>query len=187
MPPLGWKRLRPCAMIDIHKYRDIHSHQANLALRGDTIVSISPSEEMLVGGIYSVGIHPWDTITAPTAEMIELLRHKASDSRVVAIGECGFDMLRGGSIEVQQAVFDIHTTLAEQLDKPLIIHAVRADHLILAWFKRLRPSVPWIIHGFRGSQRRAEALLRAGLYLSININHPLNYPTPPERTFFETD
>lgn len=174
-------------MIDLHRYRDIHSHRAADALLGDTVVCISPGAEMLSGGTYSVGIHPWDTIDEPSDRQLALLRQQAADPRCVAIGECGFDLLRGGPIERQQRVFLAHAHLAEQLHKPLIIHCVRADHLLLAAVKAVRPTVPWILHGFRGRQSRAEALLRAGLHLSINPAHPLPYPLPADRTYTESD
>ena len=174
-------------MIDLHQYRDIHSHRAADAQRGDTVVCITPGTEMLPGGTYSVGIHPWDTVTEPSAEQLAQLRRQAADNRCVAIGECGFDMLRGGPVERQQRVFMVHAELAEQLQKPLIIHSVRADHLLLAAIKAVRPTVPWILHGFRGRQARAEALLRAGLSLSINAAHPLPYPLPAARLYPESD
>lgn len=174
-------------MIDLHQYRDIHSHRAADALRGDTVVCITPGTEMLPGGTYSVGIHPWDTVDEPTAEQFAQLRLQAADSRCVAVGECGFDLLRGGPVERQQRVFLAHAELAEQLQKPLIIHSVRADHLLLAAIKAVRPTVPWILHGFRGRQSRAEALLRAGLSLSINAARPLPYPLPASRLYPETD
>ena len=174
-------------MIDLHQYRDIHSHRAADALRGDTVVCITPGTEMLPGGTYSVGIHPWDTVDEPTAEQFAQLRLQAADSRCVAVGECGFDLLRGGPVERQQRVFLAHAELAEQLQKPLIIHSVRADHLLLAAIKAVRPTVPWILHGFRGRQSRAEALLRAGLSLSINAARPLPYPLPAPRLYPETD
>lgn len=174
-------------MIDLHQYRDIHSHRAADALRGDTVVCITPGTEMLPGGTYSVGIHPWDTVDEPTAEQFAQLRLQAADSRCVAVGECGFDLLRGGPVERQQRVFLAHAELAEQLQKPLIIHSVRADHLLLAAIKAVRPTVPWILHGFRGRQSRAEALLRAGLSLSINAARPLPYPIPASRLYPESD
>ncbi len=174
-------------MIDLHQYRDIHSHRAADALRGDTVVCITPGTEMLPGGTYSVGIHPWDTVDEPTAEQFAQLRLQAADSRCVAVGECGFDLLCGGPVERQQRVFLAHAELAEQLQKPLIIHSVRADHLLLAAIKAVRPTVPWILHGFRGRQSRAEALLRAGLSLSINAARPLPYPLPAPRLYPETD
>lgn len=174
-------------MIDLHRYSDIHSHRTADALRGDTVVCITPGEEMLPGGTYSVGIHPWHTIDEPTASQLAHLHRQAADNRCVAIGECGFDLLRGGPIERQQRIFLIHARIAQQLHKPLIIHCVHADHLLMAAIKAIHPTAPWIIHGFRGSQARAQALLRAGLSLSINKAHPLPYTLPADRIYPESD
>ena len=55
-------------------------------------------------GLYAAGIHPWWTLD----EDFDLEEYKAGLSQlwdlpqVVQIGECGFDRLRGASLEVQQ-------------------------------------------------------------------------------------
>lgn len=178
-------------MKPLEKYADIHSHRPELAQRGDTIVSISPDDEMLSAGTYSVGIHPWSTADGrPTLAALKRLVTKARDQRVVAIGECGFDRIRGGDVALQTALFDFHARLARKLDKPMIIHSVRADDLLLAAVRRHRP-VPgqWIIHGYRGKPDAARRLLQAGLALSFGKKHnPSTLAiTPPERAYHETD
>lgn len=177
-------------MKPLSQYTDIHSHRRELATRGDTVVSISPSDPMLPGGTYSVGIHPWATVEPVTLSELKRLVNVARDPRVVAVGECGFDRIRGGSIQNQAALFDFHARLAKELGKPLIIHAVRSDDLLLAAAKRHRPEPgTWIIHGFRGKPEAARRLLDAGFALSIG--HRFNPDTlsfiPPERLYRETD
>ena len=162
-----------------------------MAERGDTVVSISPSDPMLPRGTYSVGIHPWATEGgAPSLAELKKLVGVARDPRVVAIGECGFDRLRGGDIALQQPLFDFHAKLAARLGKPLIIHAVRSTDLLLAAARRLRPeSGTWIIHGFRGKAATARQLLDAGFAMSLGerFNPELLEIIPPERLYRETD
>lgn len=172
------------------RYTDIHTHDTTLATSGRAVVSIRPGDTMIPGGTYSVGIHPWDTTAAVSCSTLRKLLAAARDARVVAIGECGFDRLRGGDITVQQAVFDFHARLAARLHKPLIIHNVHADDLLLAAIRRHRPCPGmWIIHGYRGKPAAAAALLRAGFALSLGLRYNPDTAAiiPPERLYRETD
>lgn len=187
---LGWKWIRPRPMKPLSKYSDIHSHRRELATEGDTIVNIEPGEPMLPGATYSVGIHPWKTERPISLSDLKRLVATARDPRVVAIGECGFDRLRGGSVDRQSRLFDFHARLAARLGKPLIIHAVKANDLLLGAARRHRP-VPgsWIIHGFRGKPLAAKQLIDAGFSLSLgSVYNPDTLSViPPERLYRETD
>lgn len=170
-------------------FADIHSHDLRKACDGSTVVSLSPGDEMLPGGNYSVGIHPWDTVRPVTLSQLKSLVAMARDSRVVAIGECGIDRLRGGDIEYQTQVFDFQLRLAARLHLPVIIHAVKADDILIAAIRRYRPSEPWIIHGFRGGEQRALQLLRHGFSLSLGrrYNPAAASLIPADRFYHETD
>ncbi len=171
-------------------YSDIHSHDRSKALSGDTVVNILPGEPLLPGGVYSVGIHPWKSGRKISLSELKALVAASRDERVVAIGECGFDRLRGGSPESQRRLFDFHAWLAAEVGKPLIIHAVRSDDIVLAAVRRHRPEPGmWIVHGFRGKPEAAERLLRAGLSLSFGsrFNADAVAVVPPQRLYRETD
>lgn len=176
-------------MTDLHCFDDIHTHDASQATTGRAVVSQRPGEPMLSGGFYSVGIHPWDTDRPVTLSMLRRLVTDAADPRVVAIGECGFDALRGAPLDEQRRLFDFHARLAERFGKPLIIHAVRANSELMAAIGRHRPSVPWIIHGFRGKPELARQLVRAGYSLSLGPRHNPAVPAavPASRLYRETD
>lgn len=113
----------------------------------------------------------------------------ASDERIVAIGECGLDILRGASPKQQEDIFEQQALIAEQVGKPLIIHCVRATDRLLNIHRKLRPSVPWIVHGFRGKPETAMQLLRAGMLISLGEHfNPATAATLPEGSYFiETD
>lgn len=176
-------------MSGLHRFADIHTHDTSLATSGTTIVNISPDDPMVPGGTYSVGIHPWDTDRPVTLRRLRNLVARARDPRTVAIGECGFDALRGGSPEVQRRLFDLHARLAEETGKPLIIHAVRSNGELFEAIKRHRPTVEWIIHGFRGKPELARQLVRAGFSLSLGKRHHPDVPdsVPDCRLYHETD
>lgn len=176
-------------MRDIHSFKDIHSHHPDAG--DDTIVSLDYDRAIPADGYYSIGLHPWQTDMPSDVltEAINEVSRKASDGRVVAIGECGIDRLRGGDIETQTKIFRQHVAISETVAKPLIIHAVRSFDLLLALKKELKPRQLWIIHGFRGKAALARQLLDAGFALSYGekFNPEAVAITPFDRLFTETD
>lgn len=166
---------------------DWHTHSPSRSRAIINLPSVNAPAE--AGFLYSVGIHPWEAAEA-TQELLEDLRARAAEPYIVAVGEGGLDRLRGPSLEVQLPVFEAQARIADELSKPLIIHSVRTIPEILAAHKRLRPSVPWIIHGFRGGQEAARQILaRDGLYISLGSRFRTDAADviPPSRLLRETD
>lgn len=171
------------------EFTDIHSHSR----RGPVILTNLP----LMGvpdtahgeAWYSVGIHPWETATVIGPDVWGWLERTAADARVAAIGECGLDALRGAPLGDQESLFLRQAKLAGRLEKPLIIHCVRAWHRLLALRKELPDTVPLIIHGFRGKPELARQLLDAGFSLSFGTKYnPATMALcPPQRLYRETD
>ena len=176
-------------MRDIRSFTDIHSHHQGAG--DDTVVSLDYDRAIPTDGYYSIGLHPWQTDMPADnlAAAVDEVSRKAADGRVVAIGECGIDRLRGGDIETQTDIFRRHVAISEAYEKPLIIHAVRSFDLLLALKKELRPRQLWIIHGFRGKGAVARQLLDAGFALSYGekFNPEAIAITPADRLFTETD
>ncbi|MCA9638754.1 MAG: TatD family hydrolase, partial [Myxococcales bacterium] len=90
-------------------------------------------------------------------------------------GECGLDFGRdlpppGPAREAararQLAVLDAHLEVARRTGLPLLLHCVRAHAALL---ERLlaAPTPPSILHSFSGSPEVADALCRAGHYISL--------------------
>lgn len=166
---------------------DIHTHQPEL--HELAIISVSPHEfSPQPYRYYSVGIHPWQSATAETHDM-DMLTQIASHPQVVAIGECGIDRLQGAPVERQIEILITHIRLSETLQKPLILHVVRAFDLLLGVYKRMRPSQKWIIHGFRGNTATAHQLITAGYDLSYGEKYQLAalQATPLDRLWIESD
>ncbi|MBR1732240.1 MAG: TatD family hydrolase [Alloprevotella sp.] len=174
---------------------DFHTHNLD-ALPGKAIINL-PAEALLhpdsftfrPGCLYSAGIHPWWTDAAENIPgFIEGLRRIAAHPQVVAIGECGFDRLRG-DLRLQEEIFPLHIEIAEAHQKPVTLHCVRAFDLLLAARKRLQPTTQWTVHGFRGKPSLARQLLEAGLDLSFgqHYNAESFEITPPQRRHRETD
>jgi TatD DNase family protein len=137
---------------------------------------------------YSAGILPCQ-VDQNYQQHIEQLRSFAAFPWVVAIGEAGLDKRCSTNAELQRKAFIEMALLAEQIQKPLIIHCVKAWQEIIALHKSLLPSVPWMIHGFRGKPALAQSLLDQGFYLSHGdkFNPDSVRVTPLNRLCIETD
>ncbi len=164
---------------------DCHTHRE----APGAVVNVSPCDFAPAEGIfYSMGIHPWDCGNADEMLWQQLVEAVASP-QVVALGETGLDALRGPALDVQQGWFERHIALSETVGKPLIIHCVKAYHLVLATHARLRPVQPWLVHGFRGKPELARQLLAAGLRMSLGprFNEATARLLPDEFLLLETD
>lgn len=173
---------------------DCHAHDPRLWR--NALISVSPGQfERLAQeypeALFSVGIHPWDAdkVTPQTWQQLEAAAH---NPRVLAIGEAGLDKLRGPSMERQLEVLEPQIRLSEEVGKPVVLHVVRAIEPLLALRKRLRPTQPWIIHGFRGKPQQAAQLLAMPgnpFYLSLgpDANPSTLAAIAPCRLLRETD
>ena len=163
---------------------DLHTH--NNAPAANTIFN---SNCYIDGRSISIGIHPWHINNDWQNIFADIATHAKADN-VVAIGECGFDMLKSpATAELQEEIFRAHAQLAETLCKPLIIHCVKAFDRLMSLHKDIKPQQAWVIHGFRGKPQQAEQLTKAGLYISLGekFNHESAKAIPAERLFIETD
>lgn len=130
------------------------------------------------------GIHPWDA---------ERGRALPDFDHCDIIGETGLDYACGVDRLAQERLFRAHLEAAERLQKPVVLHTVRAFEptiKILAEYN----IAGVVFHGFIGSQQQAAEALRRGYYLSFGIRS-LRSPktrqaiiaTPLDRLFCETD
>lgn len=176
---------------------DAHTHHTpanNLAIN-ESVVSLTLKEYFNSSpkdGLLSVGIHPWETADYPNFSTDEM-KLIISDPRVVAIGETGLDTLKGAPIEAQEAIFRKHIKVSEESGKPLVIHVVKAFDRLLSIHKEIRPSSPWILHGFRGKPQLVDHLLAKNstnqIYFSIGerFNPQTVTIIPTDRLLIETD
>ncbi len=136
---------------------------------------------------FSCGVHPWYSEDADP--QINFLQEIANDPRIVAIGETGLDKLKGPGLDIQKEVFTKQAQLAEKLQKPLIIHCVKAWDELLHLKKTMHPNQPWIIHGYRGKPELTKQLISHGFFFSIGerFNADSVREIPIDRLFCETD
>jgi TatD DNase family protein len=177
---------------------DIHTHGANPVTGVFSVENLIPHEARIPSDIkglaFTFGIHPWYVNERNHISLIKTVKEIAGNPFLLAIGEAGFDKLRGPSLELQKIVFEEQASIAEINKKPVFIHCVRAWDELIAAHKNIKPGMPWLIHGFRGSLQLAEQLLSRGMYLSFWFDFILRPESadllravPRERIFLETD
>lgn len=179
-------------------YIDIHTHGSGVISGIYAIENLMAHEELTPADNPSqpatYGIHPWHLNSETIERLIGNVYSVAGSPSLVAIGEAGFDKLRGPETEIQTRAFEAQVHISEEIGKPLFIHCVRAWDELLPAHKRLRPKMPWLIHGFRGNTVLAMQLLSKGMYLSFWFDFILRPESsklvrslPKERIFLETD
>ncbi len=176
------------------KFIDFHTHHAvgspdTVAVR-NLMAGEDVPHDFPRNTTFSAGIHPWYLTAELLDEMKTGLILTLAHPHVIAIGEAGFDQLRGPSHAVQRSAFYFQAELAEELHKPLIIHCVKGWDSLLKARKELNPGMKWVIHGFRGAQRLASSLADAGMWFSLGIKgltEEILSVIPAERLLLETD
>ena len=167
------------------KLFDIHTHRNG----ADGEYSIYNCREYVEGRNISIGIHPWE-INDRWKELFATIKNESKSKNVCAIGECGIDKLKSpANIEEQIEVFKAHALLAEEIQKPLIIHCVKGFDEIIAIYREVLPKQAWIVHGFRGKPQQAEQLIKEGFYISFGEKFNIDSlkAVPMEKLFIESD
>lgn len=179
-------------------YIDIHNHHAVYSPGIFTVDSLMAHENLQPGnekGIaYTAGIHPWFLDDHNQKQLLEYVNSLAGNSHLIAIGEAGFDKLKGPSVELQRLTFEEQVNIANENRKPVVIHCVRAWDELMAAHRKLKPVKPWLVHGFRGKKELALQLISRGMYLSFWFDFAVRQESaellrslPKSRIFLETD
>lgn len=167
---------------------DIHTHHP--APQPGAVISVVYDEfNPIEGQWYSVGIHPWNTSSMPTASQWADFKIIAAHPSVVAIGECGIDLLKGAPLFKQMIIFRKQIEISEDLKKPLILHDVKAHDVITGLKRELDITQKWLVHGFRYKPTVAKMLTDVGIYLSFGekYNPESLKMVPREMLLAETD
>lgn len=124
----------------------------------------------------TIGVHPHDA-KGVTARDIDSLARLADSSRVVGIGEIGFDFYRDLSPrETQRRVFREQLQLARSLSLPIVVHARDADEetfeMLADHERSVLPDWPkdrplGVMHCFAGDLALALRYVEIGFVISI--------------------
>ncbi len=176
------------------KYFNLHTHKFTNSPNIFELVNQYPWEFDATIPNYSIGIHPWYIDTNRLDNDLKNIEEKLQLSECLALGECGLDKRIEIPIALQIEVFEKQIALAEKYQKPLVLHLVAAFDELIEIKKRLKISVPIIIHGFSKNELVAKQLIDNGFYLSFG-KYLLRNPdletvfksVPNDRFFLETD
>ncbi len=176
------------------EYFNLHTHQFTNQSNVLELVNQYPKDFDSAILFYSIGIHPWYIDENRIDEDLRIIEEKLQTQNCLALGECGLDKRIEIPFNLQISVFEKQLELAEKFKKPVVIHCVAAFQEIMAIKKRMKITVPMIIHGFSKNNQLAEQLVAAGFYLSFG-KYLLKNPdlktvfqnVPNDRFFLETD
>lgn len=103
------------------------------------------------------GLHPW-YLQEAKPDWLPRLREYLARFPEALIGECGLDGVKNPDDEPQNSVFCQHILLAEELKRPLIIHAVRAQE----WLENYWDMLPakFVFHSYNGKHEVLKKFLK---------------------------
>ncbi len=121
----------------------------------------------------SFGIHPWDVGNEKWEKEILITdltgnlqwSHDNQWKKADIIGECGLDRLHD-NWDRQMELFRLQLQIAEELNKPVVVHCVKAFDELISLRKKFNKTT-WVVHGFTGSLQLAEQLNRIGIWVSF--------------------
>ena len=180
------------------QYFNLHTHKFKNQPDVLELVNQYPQEFDVLIPFYSIGIHPLYIDENRLEIDFKIVDEKLALPECLALGECGLDKRAETSFEIQQSVFERQLALAEKYQKPVVIHCVTAFQELIEIKKRLKISVPMIVHGFSKKVELAKQLIDNGFYISFgkNLLQSRDFGTelksvfksiPNDKFFLETD
>ncbi|MDD0853234.1 TatD family hydrolase [Halobacteriovorax sp. GB3] len=181
---------------------NFHTHSGNQTFEeGPEIHSLSWPEEnhelLHEQGLFSLGIHPWSLgqkkIDWDEFERMILTIYERDN--FFALGETGIDLVKKNHLKEQEKIFEKHIQLANKIRKPLIIHCVRAQNLIIKYSKKYINHTPWVLHDFNANEQMISDMVKRDFYFSLGptilketskIRQNIRL-VPIDRIFIETD
>ena len=158
------------------KLWNFHSHKSGLY----RIVNIDYTELEnyinLKSQYYTFGLHPWFIETDNVYKVInsfeivleeKLNTNLSTESKLISIGECGLDRLKGPSLSVQIGILIELFRLAQHHQLPIILHCVRAYPELIQIIKKYFKNIHIAVHGFNAGIQEANTLLKYGVKLSF--------------------
>ena len=144
----------------------------------------------------AIGVHPNSADKFSPGSLSEF-RMLAAHPKVVGIGEIGIDLFwKKFDAEHQARVFRRQIELANEMNRPIIVHDRDAHAAVMEALHATPPTAGAVLHAFSGDWAMAEAALALGFYLGVD--GPLTYKkstglrelfarVPLERILIETD
>lgn len=117
---------------------------------------------------YALGLHPYFLKEHTDQNLIDLKTALSSDSQIRAVGEIGLDGHLKHLDEALQYHFFYHQLeLAEQFNKPVILHVRHRHEQIIKAVRALSFNVGGVVHAFSGSVEVAKHYVDLGFKLGL--------------------
>jgi TatD DNase family protein len=139
-----------------------------------------------------LGFHPEVVVESRIDDVkkeVEFIRENSK--KVVAISEIGLDY-KYKDKEKQKKAFYMLLSLAQELNKPVIVHSRRAVNAVINLMSKF--DVKAVLHAFSGTKEELRRALNCGYYITVManvVNNPyrqwLAKEVPLERLLTETD
>lgn len=149
----------------------------------------------------SIGIYPHEDISVETDKLRDSLREDLIKSeKIVAIGECGIDILNwknGREVDKQMELFEMQIEFAKENSLPIIVHNRNGDKQVLELLEKYSDfDLRGVVHCFDSNWEFAKKVLDLGFYVSFS--NLITYPkkdtllevvknVPMDRFLVETD
>ena len=155
--------LKRATKVGVNKFLNIATHFNEF----ETIKSISDIYENIY---FTLGIHPHES-SQTNNDVTNYIRNNLSNQKLLGIGETGLDYYYNHSDKVCQIKsLEIHIELAQEIEKPLIIHMRDAEKDIIRIFSKKikQKKFSGVIHCFTGSLKFAQEIIEMGFFISAS-------------------
>ena len=121
----------------------------------------------------TVGIHPHeakDLTEAQISSQLQELAQLADDSKVVGVGECGFDFYyndQSKDLRKQTQLLKGQLEIAKKYDLPLSFHVRDAFEQFWPIFEQFK-NIRGVLHSFTDSEENLQKALSRGLKIGVN-------------------
>lgn len=132
-------------------------------LSNQEVVLLSNNNSNIYGAL---GMHP-DNVNEDIKANIDYIKANISNPKIIAVGEIGLDFFHNkNNKEEQIKLFEELLKIAEENNKPVIIHSREANSVVISILKQHHNK--GIIHCFNGSIETAKEFIKLGFKLGIN-------------------
>lgn len=134
----------------------------------ERVIQLSRLPEMCAAAL---GLHPWFDEENP-ADDLAALAQALQQYPALWVGEIGLDFHRATDAEArarQTQHFVAQLDLAQQYQRPIVLHHVRASAAVFAAFQQTGFKQGGIAHAFSGSVETAQLFIKQGFKIGIGM------------------
>ncbi|MGJ3494983.1 putative deoxyribonuclease YjjV [Piscirickettsia salmonis] len=120
------------------------------------------------GFYYALGLHPYFLNQHQEDDLVQLEQELQTDVNITAVGEIGLDgHLKHLDEKLQYHFFNQQLALANQYNKPVILHVRHRHDKVIQALHALNFSCGGVIHAFSGSVEVAKRYVQLGFKLGL--------------------